>query len=146
MPRIRHSLLWVTFMTSCATVSRDSLLGADFDAVRARYGCPVSCSAGGGVLTFAYPGPTGVIADAVVVVDGIVVRVDPSVQTAPPVIGPAALLGAHVETAVEQLGIVREVVTSNSTSELVFDGASVTVCEGYVVGVRELLPAITASR
>ncbi len=143
MPRLRHSLLWVTFMTS-ATVAHDSLLGADLDAVRERYGPPQGCEASGGVLTFAYPGPGGLIADAVVVVDGIVVRIDPRLKRSPAVVGPAALLGAHIEAAIAELGAVREVIVANTITEFVLARAAVTVCEGYVVAVRELPPAITA--
>ena len=124
----------------------DSLLGADFDEVRARFGPPIGCTSGGGVLTFAYPGPRGVIPDAVVVVDGIVVRVANGIRRAPASAGPQSLVGAHAEAAFARFGPVLHAVASRAGRELEFAGAVVTVRDDCVVAVRESAPALTAVR
>ena len=124
----------------------DSLLAADFDEVRARFGAPVGCTTGGGVLTFAYPGPQGVIPDAVVVVDGIVVRVARGIRCAPASAGLPSLVGAHAEAAVARFGPLLRVVANRAGSELEFATAVVTVRDDCVVAVRECAPALTAVR
>ncbi len=124
----------------------DSLLGADFDEVRARFGAPVGCTSGGGVLTFAYPGPRGVIPDAVVVVDGIVVRVARGIQRAAAPAGLPSLVGAHPEAAFARFGPVLRAVASRAGREFAFATAVVTVREDCVVAVREAAPALTAVR
>jgi len=126
---------------SCRTTQRHpSLIGADFDDVRARFGVPLACAGAGGVLQFAYAGDRGVVDDAVVVVDGVVVCIHPDIRRTPEVHGAKAYVGAHVEAAVQRFGPVRRVTVGTASSEIEFDGVVVTVYDDRIVGVRVIAP------
>jgi len=126
----------------CRTIERDpSLLGADFTAVRARYGAPLRCANRAGVLVFAYPGRDGVIDDAVAVADGVVVRIDPGILPAPATHGVHALLGATVGEVFARFGAPRHVVRRGGACAIEFEHAVVFALEDLVVGVREIAPA-----
>ncbi len=139
MKKAPATLLLVSTMTACTTHSASSsLLGADFDAVRARYGTPLACSAGGGVLQFAYPVRGVPMPDAVMVVDGVVVGLRDGIEATPPVHGVQALLGASVDVAVAQLGSARAVTSGSLHHRFTFDGCELMFYEGRVTGVRAL--------
>lgn len=124
-------------MTACAINSATrSLLGADFDAVRARYGTPLGCMAGGGVLQFAYPIRGVSTPDAVLVVDGVVVGMRDGIEPTPPAHGAAALLGASIDVAVAHLGSARAVRSISAQSCFAFDGCEVSFYEGRVAAVQ----------
>lgn len=112
-----------------------SLLGADFDTVRAALGPPVGCRIGPGVLWFAYPGPRGVVADAVVVVDGVVVRMREGLRPVPAPSSPHDLLGADVEAAFARGGPWLRAETRGACRVITFAAMVVTTCEGRIVGV-----------
>lgn len=123
-------------MSTCAAVRRRSLLGADLDAVRAALGSPLGCRIGRGVLQFAYAGPRGVLPDAVVVVDGVVVRMHADLRCSPPASSPFDLLGAEVEAACGACGPWLRTEVRGTCRVITFAGAIVIACEGRIVGVR----------
>jgi hypothetical protein len=140
------TLLLLSAMTSCTTTGAPgSLLGADFDAVRARYGTPLACTAGGGVLQFSYPVHGVPTADAVLVVDGVVVGLRDGIEATPPTRGIAALLGAGVDQVLTQLGGARAVDVGATHSRFAFAGGEILFYEGRVVAVEPAEPSVAAS-
>ena len=124
-------------MTSCSTTTAPgTLLGADFDAVRARFGTPLACAAGGGVLQFSYPVHGVAIRDAVLVVDGVVVGIRDDIEAAPPAPGIAGLLGAGIDEVLSQLGSARAVDVGATNSRFAFAGGEILFYEGRVVAVE----------
>ena len=133
-------------MTSgTTTVAQGSLLGADFDAVRARYGTPMACAAGGGVLQFSYPVNGVPTPDAVLVVDDVVVGIRDGIGATPPATGIAGLLGAGIEQVLAQLGSARAVDVGATHSRFAFAGGEILLYEGRVVAVEPAEPSVAAN-
>lgn len=112
-----------------------SLLGADVGAVCALLGAPEAVAAAGGEVHLAYADDSGrCVADAVVIADGVVVRVVAALRPAggsrsDPRVGRrieevAAVCGEPVRRSKSELG-----------TELLFADCVVTVHDGYVVAV-----------
>lgn len=122
-----------------------SLLGADFAAVRRRYGPPLGCVVGNGLLRFAYPGARGVLLGAVVVADGVVVAIAPDIRSAPAVPGTRRYLGAHLDEVLHELGPLRHRRCVEGGTELTFATVVLTLCEDCIVAVQEA-PAVESLR
>lgn len=114
-----------------------SLLGADFAAVRLRYGPPLGCVVGNGLLRFAYPGARGVLLGGVVVVDGVVVWIAPDIRPAPAVAGTRRYLGAHLDEVLREVGPLRHRRCVDGGTELTFATVVLTLCDDCVVAVQE---------
>jgi len=127
-----------------STIERHPLLGADFDDVRARYGVPLACVSRGGMLHFTYPGDRSGIDAAVVVSDGVVVRIDPTIREAPPATGTKALFGARAEEAIARFGPARRVLNRGNACALEFAAFVAFVLDERIVGVRDFGP-VTAT-
>lgn len=113
-----------------------SLLGADFEAVRRRYGPPLRCSHGNGLLRFAYAGPRSVWASAVVVADGVVVRMAAGIRPSQGVVRPFHLLGAQLAEVLDELGPVLRRRSTAGGIQLQFASAVVVFALDQVVDVR----------
>ena len=122
------------------------MLGADFDAVRAHFGTPLACAAGGGVLQFGYPVHGVATRDAVLVVDGVVVGIRDGIEAAPPAPGIAGLLGAGIDEVLSQLGSARAVDVGATNSRFAFAGGEILFYEGRVVAVERTEPSLAAGR
>jgi hypothetical protein len=122
-------------MTILASPGCAPLLGADFDAVRAALGPPLGCRIGNGELRFAYRGPRGVLTDAVVVADGVVVQMQAGLRQSPPMSAPFDLLGADVEAACRACGPWLQTEARGECRRITFAGAVILACEGRIVAV-----------
>ncbi|MGE3174997.1 MAG: hypothetical protein AB7O97_20380 [Planctomycetota bacterium] len=106
MRRTRLCLPLLCALGACATpTAARPLLGADLDEVRARLGAPIACSHGGGTWLLTYRGADGApIDEAVVVIDGVVVAVDPRARPNTATDPESRWLAASVDEVVRELG------------------------------------------
>lgn len=119
-----------------------SLLGADVGAVCALLGAPQAVVATGGEVHLAYPDAAGrSVADAVVIADGVVVRVVAALR---PASGsrPDPRVGRRIEDVAAACGEPMRRSRSELGTELLFADCVVTVHDGYVVAVA---PAVTGT-
>jgi hypothetical protein len=112
------------------------LLGSDLSAVRSRLGPPLSATVGGGVWRLAYHDAGGsVVEDAVVAIDGVVVRAAADVR--PNQAGGApAWTGATVRDLVTALGEVRVDSVGQGGTEITCGGMRFVVADGRIVAAR----------
>lgn len=117
------------------------LLGADVGAVCSQCGPPLGLAIVGDELRLAYAGSDGHrIDDAVVVVDGVVVRVAPTVRALTAPNTPETMVGRRLEEVMAGFGTPLRLAKTSVGVELTFPNCVVTVHDGYVVG------AVTAAR
>jgi len=121
-----------------------TLLGSDFAAVRARYGAPLGCSHGEGVLRLTFLGPDGNAVDgAIELADGVVVTEVDGLQPTPRGSGDRCV-GESIECILPRLGAPDRVVSSEDCTRLEFADCIVTVYGGVIVCVVPILPSVAA--
>jgi len=110
----------------------DSLVGADVAAVVARLGSPLRCRIAGDELHLAFVGPGGdEIADAIVLVDGVVVQERDARRSPPSLHG--YWLGQPIERVLSCFGPLVAVRGHPVLQELQFANWRIAVHEGRVV-------------
>lgn len=111
-----------------------SLVGADVGAVGARLGPPLSCAAVGEEVHLGYGGlDRDLVADAVVLVDGVVLRTRPCRRSPPSLHG--YWIGQPIECLLANFGAPVAVVTGMALQELTLPAFQVCVHEGRVVAI-----------
>ncbi len=114
------------------TATADSLTGADVAAVVARLGSPLACTLAGDELRLAYRGADdSVVDDAIVLVDGVVVR-ERVVRRSPPTLH-GYWLGQPIERVQGCFGPLVALRAHPVLQELQFANWRVAVHEGRVV-------------
>jgi hypothetical protein len=113
----------------------ESLLGADVGTVCSRCGPPLALAIVGDELRLAYAGGDGKrIDDAVVVVDGVVVRIAPALRALHAKSSPDTMVGRRLEEVMAGHGTPLRLAKTTIGFELTFPTCVVTVHDGYVVG------------
>jgi hypothetical protein len=113
-------------------VLHDSLLGADIATVGAACGAPLQCKNVGDEVHLAYLGVDGAfVPDAIVLMDGVVVR-ERGLQRSPPSIH-GYWIGQPIERVLPCFGPRVEVVHHPAMQEMTFASWRVCVHEGRVV-------------
>lgn len=121
----------------------ESLLGADVGAVCSHCGPPLALSIVGDELRLAYAGGDGQrIEDAVVVVDGVVVRIAPTLRALRTPTAPETWVGRRLEEVMAGFGTPLRLAKTSVGVELTFPSCVVTVHDGYVVAAAA--PPVTA--
>lgn len=124
-------------LSSCSSeASHQSLVGCGIDQVLEQLGQPVqTCKVRGG-LTLGYRDEQGeVVADAVCMLGGVVVKYAPGLQrNATP---SPDVLADRVEVVIEQLGPVRSLVSSDHASHIEWDQWEGVVYDGHVLAERK---------
>jgi len=129
-----RNLSWI-FLYGAACTSPTGLVGNDLDAVIQQFGPPVRAAAGSGSMQFAYRTSSGdLLPDAVLAVDGVVVRCAADLVPNRPTAALDHWVGARIESVVAALGPARTITQGTSSVAVEFASGTAMVVDGRVLG------------
>jgi hypothetical protein len=129
-----QNLSWM-FLVGAACTSSPGLVGNDLDAVIQQYGPPVHAGAGPGSMQFAYHTRSGeLLQDAVLAVDGVVVRCAADLVPNRPTAALDQWVGARIESVVAALGPARAITPGTASVAVEFASGTAMVVDGRVLG------------
>ena len=127
------------------THADETLLGADFAAVHARYGAPLGCEHDRGVLRLTYLGDDGnAVAGAIELADGVAVAVADGIRPSPRGTDGDRFVGEPIERVLPRTGAPQRSATFGDCVRLTFADCEITTYEGIVACVVPILPSVAA--